>query len=228
VLLLAGEGTNGATSGAGFTDESFVARGAGTAQGNGQISTAQFKFGSSSYLFDGTGDGIFFADSADWALGSSNSSLWGVEAWIRPATTTPGNTVIVSQSAGLGAAAFYFWLDGSNQITFWGSAAGTSFDWSANPTSAGLTWTAGQWYHVAADHDASGKVRVYRDGTMVGSSTPTTSSIANTSAPLGVGIGGVGERSFNGYIDEVRVLKGYAPYANDGGYTVPTAAFPRS
>ncbi len=31
-----------------------------------------------------------------------------------------------------------------------------------------------------------------------------------------------------GWLDELRITKGVARYASDGGFTVPTAAFPRS
>ena len=44
--------------------------------------------------------------------------------------------------------------------------------------------TTGQWYHVAVDHDATGKVRVYIDGVMRASSTPTNSAIGDYAGAL--------------------------------------------
>jgi hypothetical protein len=38
----------------------------------------------------------------------------------------------------------------------------------------------------------------------------------------------IGSATFGGWIDELRITKGVARYASDGGFTVPTAAFPRS
>lgn len=59
-LLLHSDGIDGSTN---FTD---VMGHAIFANGNAQIDTAQFKFGGASALFDGAGDGISVADSADW------------------------------------------------------------------------------------------------------------------------------------------------------------------
>jgi hypothetical protein len=47
--------------------------------------------------------------------------------------------------------------------------------------------TTGQWYHVAVDHDATGKVRVYIDGVMRASSAPTNSAIGDYAGALGIG-----------------------------------------
>jgi hypothetical protein len=50
----------------------------------------------------------------------------------------------------------------------------------------------------------------------------------------GTGVMGIGRVptfttfDLNGWLDEIRITKGVARYASDSGYTVPTAAFPRS
>lgn len=59
-------GFNGADASTTFTDESAAARGNATVVGNAQVDTGQFKFGTGSGLFDGTGDCLTFANSADW------------------------------------------------------------------------------------------------------------------------------------------------------------------
>ena len=76
VLLLHMDGTDGSTT---FTDSSSYAR-AMTAAGNAQIDTAEFKFGTASGLFDGTGDSVQTPNGADFQfLGD-----FTVEAWVRP------------------------------------------------------------------------------------------------------------------------------------------------
>lgn len=224
-LLLGFEGTDASTT---ITDESGAAHGTATVIGNAQIDTAQFKFGSSSLLLDGSGDGITFPDSNDWQLSTANSDQFTVECFVRPNTTTPTNMHLVQQTSGTGSLGWGLRLDGSSQLTFVGATTGGSFDWSPNPTSSGLTWATGTWYHIAADKDSSGKVRIYRDGTMVASATPSNSAIGNVGALLRVGINSGNGNSFNGWIDEVRITKGVARYASDGGFTAPTAAFLRS
>src|SRR6516225_7956565 len=82
VLLMGFEGTNGSTGAPGMTDESPAAHGTGAIAGTTSISTAQFKFGTSSLISDGNSD-VNFADSADWKLSSANSDQYTIECWIR-------------------------------------------------------------------------------------------------------------------------------------------------
>ena len=74
VLLLHMGGTDGSTT---FTDEKGHTV---TANGDAQIDTAQSKFGGASALFDGSGDYLSVADSADFEFGSSDFTIDG---WVR-------------------------------------------------------------------------------------------------------------------------------------------------
>lgn len=205
VLFLSGfEGTNGSTS---FTDESQYAH-AMTTLGNGQISTAQKKYGSSAYLGDGTGDGITMADSADWYLGASN---WTIEAFIR-FNNVVGCHVL---SQGAGADFSLFFESGRLKTTGGGFTA---------------IWTpsANTWYHIVAERSGT-ILRLYVDGAMIGKSTGYTTVLADIAAVMNVGIynnGGGG--SLDGYLDEARITFGIPRYDSDSGYTVPAAAFPRT
>jgi hypothetical protein len=227
VLLMGFEGANGSTGAPGMNDESHSAHGTATVTGTSQITTSQFKFGASSLQ---AGNNTVFPASADWQLSTSNSSQFTIECWILPNATNINNQGLIVWSIGSPAISFFFWSanSGNGELSFWGSTAtdGNGFDYT--PGSSGLTWVAGTWYHVAADKDATGKIRIYRSGTMVGSATPADSSLFNAApAHLAIGNDSLGARTFNGYIDEVRITKGAARYASDSGYTVPTAAFPR-
>jgi Concanavalin A-like lectin/glucanases superfamily len=94
-------------------------------------------------------------------------------------------------------------------------------------TGAGMT--TGVRYHVAVDKDATGKIRIYVDGVMYGSSTPANSAFFSSTAPLTIGAqSSSGLVDMDGWLDDVRITKGVARYASDGGFTVPTSAFPRS
>lgn len=69
---------------------------------------------------------------------------------------------------------------------------------------------------------------MYLNGVIVASST-THRTINPSGAVLSIGgDGNTTNFNFNGWIDEVRITKGVARYASDAGFTVPTAAFPRS
>src|SRR5690554_1699309 len=85
VLLLHGDGTDGSTT---ITDNSGSAH-SPTVNGNSQIDTAESQFGGASVLFDGSGDYLEYADSADWDFGTGDFT---VEFWMRRnAWPTSGN-----------------------------------------------------------------------------------------------------------------------------------------
>ena len=235
VLLMGYEGANGSTGAPGMNDESPSAHGTATVTGASVITTSQFKFGSSSLQANLTPNTstITFPYSADWILSSSNSDQFTIEAWIRPnssvLTQNLGESIVAVQS---GLSHFlwnlYTGTSGNGELTFSAQTAGGTA-WSII-NSTGITWTPGTWYHVAVDKDATGKVRLYRSGVMVASNTPPDSSIyTGTGFPLNIGNQGTGGgvRPFDGNIDELRITKGVARYANDSGFAVPTAAFPR-
>lgn len=224
-LLLGFEGANNATT---TTDESSFANtmtmnGGGS---NAKISTAQFKFGSSSALFDGSGDEVSCqqpgagANDFDFVAGP-----FCVEAWVRFATVGATSGAICGQWGVLPS--WFFYLASGNLI------------FRMNDTTAALrdtqvAWAPTQnvWYHLAADRDASNKFRIYIDGAMVASQTYTQTMQNHSGTGSRMGIGLVpdfpGFADLNGNIDELRVIKGYTPYGSDAGFAVPTAAFSRT
>ncbi|MBR1246139.1 LamG domain-containing protein [Bradyrhizobium sp. AUGA SZCCT0169] len=221
-LLLGFEGADGATGAPGMTDESASARGNATVSGNAQIDTAQFKYGAASLLLDGTGDKIAFADSTDWEFDGE----FTIEAFLRINSLSPITSTVMSH--GTASTAYGWWLTYSNAGTlrfrFDDGADGTALH---DITQGSAPMTTATWYHVAVDRDASNKLRLYVDGVMRASKTAATGTSANTAGTLDIGM--VGSSSpMNGWVDEVRITKGVARYASDGGFAPPAAAFPRS
>jgi hypothetical protein len=217
VLLIGADGTNGSTS---FVDESSSAKTI-TAFGNAQISTAQSKFGGSSAYFDGSGDYLRLADSADWFF---DTGQFTIELFVQFDTGFGNDETFVNQWSGTDSSqnAWFFYRQGGT-LRFLTNNATVSVQSSA--------WSAstGQWYHVAVDRDGSNKIRLYIDGTMVASAT-SAASIINSNEFVAVGTIGTltSFNPLNGWVDELRITKGVARYASDGGYTVPTSAFPRA
>lgn len=222
VLLCGFDGVDGATS---TTDEA-TAKGI-TFVGNAQLDTAQKKFGTASLLLDGTGDRLTLLDSPDWQLGATNSDPWTVEVWVRWNVLDANNRGIMGQNA---AGQIGWVFTGSTiigELAFTLSNSGTAFD--VTVTTSGAAMTTGVWYHCVADKDATGKIRVYVDGVMLGSATPANSAIFNGTSVFGIGAqGSTGTVDMNGWLDELRITKGVARYASDAGFAVPTAAYPRS
>lgn len=220
-LLMGFEGTNGSTS---FVDESPAAH-TMTANGNAQITTSQFKMGASCAAFDGTGDFISTPDSADWWLG--NAGQFTVEGFFRFLVKQTGQAMIGQwDNAGLvGNDCWFLFITGGN-LTFRDVNSATMQN-----CQAAFVPTLGQWYHVAVDRDASNKIRVYVDGSMIASAT-NANTFNNSTNVLSIGRIGTGTNfassDFNGNMDELRITTGVARYASDSGFTVPTAAYPRS
>lgn len=215
VLLLGFEGADASTI---FTDESSKLRGSGNVFSNAQVDTADKKFGSASGLFDGAGDLIAWPDSADWAFGTVPFT---VECWVKPATVAAGTYFLVGQWNNTGNLAWILYQNGA-ALAFNVSTTGSD---NITQLSGGTLSTSG-FQHVCADYDGT-KYRAYIGGVMVASST-TARNIFNSAEVLGVGASGGAGFGYNGWMDELRITKGVARYASDGGFAVPTAAFPRS
>jgi hypothetical protein len=221
-LLLGFNGADGATS---TSDEGPDGRTI-TFTSQAQLDTAQFKFGASSLLLDGTDDIITVPDSTDWDF----TGQFTVECWFRVPTMSGGTrTLIAKRNA---ASSNISWdltatLGATSGIGFELSTDGTSIAHSVSSAGAGVL-SANTWYHVAVDRDASNKIRLYLDGVMKASKTSATGTPFNSANALSIGGRANTGQPWPGWIDEVRITRGVARYASDGGFTPPSAAFPRS
>lgn len=225
ILLMGFEGADGATGGAGFTDESSYAHGiAVNSSGSAEIDTAQYKFGASSLLIPTEPVLAFFSPSDDWHLASSNSDAFTIECFVYVSSLGSPYNTIVGETSAVGMT-WVFSIRPTGEFGFnFANGSGDVID----VVSTGAAIATGAWVCLAVDKDASGKIRLYRNGEMLGSDTPTDSSIKNYSGNLNIGSAGIfGGSSLKGWIDELRITKGVARYASDTGYSVPTSAFPR-
>lgn len=221
-LLLGFEGSDAATT---TTDESPDGRTV-TFTSNAQIDTAQFKFGVSSLLLDGTDDIITVPDSADWDF----TGQFTIECWFRaPAVGVGSRTLIAKRNAASTNISWDFgWVGGAtSQVFFQLSTDGTTTVHSISAAAAGLI-AQDTWYHLAVDRDGSDKLRLYLTGAMVASKTGASGTPFNSTFPLSIGGRNNTGQPHNGWIDEVRITSGVARYATDTSFTVPAAAFPRS
>lgn len=216
-LLLHMDGADASTT---FTDSSASAK-TGTALGNAQIDTAVSKFGGASGLFDGTGDAVSFADSADWNFGSGNFTI---ELFARPSALGV-NQYLVSQIGPFtnSLLGFAIAINDTNKIVgFIGDGTSSLKGFVAGTTSI----STGSFRHIA--YVRNGDVfTIWLDGNSEGSTTSAFTQF-NSSSPLHIGRAGdsPNESFYSGWIDEVRITKGVARYT--AAFTPPTAAFPNS
>lgn len=224
VLLCGFNGVDGATTSADDSNSSHTL----TFVGNAQLDTAQAKFGASSLLLDGSLDRVTVDDSTDWAISPSNASPFTIECWVRFNVLDSNNRGIMGHGTNTSSGLAWVLTGASTtgELTFALSTNGSSFGTTVTTSSAGMT--TGVWYHIAVDKDSSGKIRVYVDGVMLASATPVNSAMFDSPAALAIGAqNAAGTADMNGWIDEVRITKGVARYASDGGFTPPSSAFPR-
>ena len=142
-LLLHCDGADASTT---FTDASIGgAHGNATANGNAQVGTAQSVFGGASYLGDGTGDYLSYADHADWNLGASEFAIDFRVRW---------PTVALSNFIGQwGSTTDLGWLIQfqSNLLIFYWTTDGT-VGTVGNVFDAWIP-SANTWNHVAVERD---------------------------------------------------------------------------
>lgn len=183
--------------------------------GNAQISTSVKKYGTGSIAFDGSGDRILVPGNQNLRLGSGNFTI---EMWLYVNATSDMQIINTADSANY---SYAIYKAGTN-LGFYLSSNGTSWNLVSGNTFG--TVNTGTWYHVALVRNGS-TVTPYLNG-VAGTSATVTAALADF-AVLGIGDSTQstpGASALNGYIDDLRITKGYARYT--ANFTPPTAAFP--
>jgi hypothetical protein len=189
-----------------------------TSSGDAKLSTSQYKFGGASAYFDGTNDYLLIPDNNAFELGSSDFTLESFVYFVTLPSSNGYYSTIISKWASSNNSYFIYLYNaaGTYQLYLTYSTNGTS------NTNLGVNWTpnVGQWYHIAVTR-SSGTVKLWVNG--VSDGTITDADDYSASGKLAIGISHSSEY-FNGYIDDLRITKGYARYT--ANFSVPTAAFP--
>jgi hypothetical protein len=194
-MLLPGNGTNGAQNNT-FLDSSASPL---TITRNGNTTQGTFSpYGSNwSNYFDGSGDYLDAPSSSAFTLGTGDFTI---EMWYNPSVSYASGNVYLFDMGTNGTRIQLF----SNTVYFL-PQSGNSIQ-----TAAGVGMVVGTWYHVAAVRSGS-TMTLYVNGSSVGTTT-NSSNLTNTLFRIGdYGGGGYG---FNGYISNVRVVKGTAVYTS--------------
>lgn len=179
--------------------------------GNAQISTSVKKYGTGSMYFDGTGDGLQSLGTPNTAFGTGDFT---VEFWINLAANL-GNYVKIIE---MGLTGSCFTIETQSTLN---TLNVTDLNTTVFLTSSSAL-TTGTWIHVAVTR-ASGTLRIFQNGTQTGSVANSTNFANSGSVYIGQSNSG---QAMNGYIDDLRITKGYARYT--ANFTAPTAAFPNN
>jgi hypothetical protein len=176
--------------------------------GNAQISTSVVKYGTGSLAFDGTGDWLTSPDTPNLQLGTGNFTI---EGWVYLNVAGSARGFV---SKGTSTTGWSLGTNSSNQVVF--SYASSSI------TSTG-TLSASTWYFITIVREgtSTNQTKIYISGTNDGTGTVATDF--NQTNIMYIGADRVGSSALNGYIDDLRITKGYARYT--ANFTPPTAAF---
>jgi hypothetical protein len=184
-----------------------------TTAGHTVYSTTTKKIGNASVYFDGTGDYLSVATSADFPSGTGE---WTVECWYQ-CKTRQAATIMGQQEAagGTGSTSWIIWQGSDGTLTGYFSDGGGSWDYSTAATSA---LTVDTWYHIAVVRSGD-VITIYIDGTSAVSVTLSSGfSMAQSTQPITIGsnvYSGTPANPIDGYLDQIRVSKGIARYTTD-------------
>lgn len=177
--------------------------------GNAQISTSVKKYGTGSVAFDGTGDWLLVPDGINLRLGTGNFT---VEAWVYLSATGSARGLMGKGTSTTG------WLLSTN------SSDQVVFTYGSTTLTSSSALSANTWTHVAVVREGTGtnQTKIYIGGSLV--ATGTVATDFNQTNPMYIGADRTGGSALNGYIDDLRITKGFARYTS--AFTPPTAAFP--
>lgn len=202
-----------------------------TLSGNTTISTAQYPVGMNrSIAFDGNSDYVQVPNDA--AIADFGTGDFTIELFIN---ITSVDSIDSSSNRGATAIATTVGFSGNGwNIDLGGNASGVPNSINFNSRQGGsqiginanVTMSKTVWYHIAVAR--SGTVTtIYLDGVSVGSATLSNQTISSTQ-PIWIGgqnISGY-QHWVNGYISNVRIVKGSALYT--ANFTPPAAPLPLS
>ena len=196
--------------------------------GDAKLSTAVNKFGGSSMAFDGTGDYLMAPQYLNFDFGTSDFTI---EGWIYiNSLPIDDYKQIVSFGTSSSAQRWILFIDtrtsqSAPYLRFLSLNSSNSVIIDV-PGAGSSGWSAGTWYHVAVTRSGN-TFKLFRNGVQNGSTVTNSNSCPATASTgalyVGSDVGG-GFGNWNGYIDDLRITKGYARYTSN--FTAPTTAFP--
>lgn len=193
---------------------------AGYPVGNAHHETDQKKFGATSIHFDGTGDNIVIEDHAGFAFTDGNFT---VEFWIYSSANNP--IMGLWDISGNSRSWLITRVSASRTINFQYSTLGTGA--SVVTLTGTVAMNANAWNHVRIVRSGA-YIRTFINGKLDQDYNAGTDSFYNpNNAAINYGIsyynGIAGASYFEGYLDEILIVKGEA--LSTGDFIPPTVAY---
>lgn len=207
-LMLHCDGADASTT---FTDSATAK--AVTANGNAQIDTAQYKFNGASGLFDGTGDYLSLADSADFTWNGD----FTVDFQARFNTNTNGKVIFGHANNTFGTNENFEIIANvlADTLTVYCGAA-------TDLTIYNITLDIDTWYHIAVVR-TSGVIKVFVNGSQIGADWANTRTPNSGAGGVYIGTDFNAVNFMSGWLEEFRISKGIARWT--ANFTPPTSAY---
>lgn len=188
-----------------------------TVGGDAKLSSTQKKFGDTSMYFDGTGDYLSFAHNADFNLSSGD---WTIECWVY--VSSHASTMVICNKDGISGSTYCQYDIGIKVTTGYLSCYLATASGSAGTAYTGdHEITVDAWHHIAVVNYNETCIG-FVDGHQQWSAAKH--AMADGSRALTIGKENSSANPFTGYIEDLRITKGFARYTAD--FSVPTARFP--
>jgi plastocyanin len=161
--------------------------------------------------FDGTGDDLHIADSADFEFGTGDFTI---ECFAYH-TVDSDDHLISKYGSSNANRSWRLVSDGNQKIIFYWYY---STDSSLNITSAAGKFSLNRWHHIVAQR-TSGDIYLFVDGELVGSNTSSGAAAEFNDNSTAVAIAGDlngSSQDFPGFISNVRIVKGTGVYSTLG------------
>jgi len=155
--------------------------------------------------FDGSGDYLSLANSADFAFGTGDFTI---ECFINTKSANGGIAYLTGGSTG------YWGLNINSSTFYWQSSVGVTNLWSYSASSI----LDGNWHHISVSRSGS-LSRFFIDGILVATNTDNT-NYSGTAGSLYI-VRDVNLNELNGFISNLHVVKGTALYTSN--FTPPSA-----
>ena len=185
------------------------------------ISSTQSRFGGTSIFFNGSSD---YISTVGTTIGTNPGDLgtgdFTIEMWMRASAAGTYVAMVGTQTVS-GFATAGMWrvsnrFNSTNALYFNYTTGSAYTDVSLSATNI----NDGNWHHIAVTR-RSNTLRGFVDG-VLGSNTSITQNL-NSGKQLYLGYNAQDLAYYSGYLDEVRITKGYARYINN--FTPPEAPF---
>ena len=176
-----------------------------------------------SVVFDGNGDYLSTPDNSQFDFEAGN---WTVEGWIYMNSLPSSGSRYTLAAKWVGTGNNYSWIcnifndSGNMELSFSYTTNGST---ATDLFSNGGPSEAGKWYHIAFVRDSS-TLRQFVNGVQL-STNSISGTIYNGTADVNIGRHNEDTNYINGYISNLRILKGTALYTSN--FTPPTRELQR-